>query len=152
MPFEKRSRKTQSFVTRIVDKETGEILAEEISEKKHFYVVDTDKPNYYFTYKWELNVGLMEERLIRYLCLNMKYNTNFVSFDRLDKDQFCSFFKYSTKSVARALKNIQKDAIIIFLHRGCYMVNPEYFWKGETKHRPSAWEYFEKEKKRIFAK
>jgi hypothetical protein len=75
--------------------------------------------------------------LIDYLADIMHPVSNIIYTGKRERQNFIDFLRrgnieYSDSSVKTAIKKLQDKELLICKGRGCYQVNPKYFWRGKN--------------------
>lgn len=131
-----KGRITQSKVTSIVDKETGEMSVVEIEKS---YVIQTPAEEFaqmYFKFIaviYELN-SLNDVKILIKLCELAKFNTGVVDISTSSRKAICEELAIHSSNFSKSLKRLQ-EKLLIEGTKGAYKINPAIFWKGEQKVR-----------------
>lgn len=136
--------KKKRFVTNsgvvLVERDTGELL----SAKREVRVEDIDV----FLNVYLSSLGRMAKELsgveMRVLIEAWKHSTfndygeidgNIVHNDAMFKGRVAAECGLDAYSVNNAVSRLAKKGFLIKKFKGCYLLNPEYFWKGSLRDR-----------------
>lgn len=132
----KGKRMTSTKVTQIVDKKTGELHAVE-TEKNFTVKVETERFYMCFFEKMGSFYGikhLSDMKLIVCMCELAEFNTGVVHMTKKTREHIVFKTGISLSNISRNLKRLLATNLITE-EKGDYTINPEVFWKGETKIR-----------------
>ena len=119
-----------------VDTETGEIVTI-VSAKEYSTKVESDR--FYMTFidyiapLYELKSNSLKN-LLTYLCEHAEFNTGKVSLTTAARKVACDYLGISNNTLTNYLKKL-KDSNLISGKDGEFIINPQIFWKGDTKSR-----------------
>ena len=123
---------------KVVDSDTGEII--DISIQKD-YTVTINTNDFYFvflnTVDFQRNLITSEIRMLSYLfkCIKTTSN-NIVDLHMPMKIEIANELHISVDRVNKMIQHLSKISVILRTeHRGYYMINPHYMWKGSLKNR-----------------
>lgn len=129
-------RITQTIQREIVDVTTGEVV--KVDTQKTF----TEKispDNFYMTF-----IGYMSplfnlhsdvaRSILDWMCMRAEYNSGVVDLSTSKRQKMCSDLSITSNQVTNNLKKL-KELGLITGEKGEFTINPEIFWKGDTKTR-----------------
>lgn len=129
-------RITQTIQREIVDVTTGELV--KVDTQKTF----TEKispDNFYMTF-----IGYMSplfnlhsdvaRSILDWMCMRAEYNSGVVALSTSKRQKMCSDLSITSNQVTNNLKKL-KELGLITGEKGEFTINPEIFWKGDTKTR-----------------
>lgn len=129
-------RITQTIQREIVDVTTGELV--KVDTQKTF----TEKispDNFYMTF-----IGYMSplfnlhsdvaRSILDWMCMRAEYNSGVVDLSTSKRQKMCSGLSITSNQVTNNLKKL-KELGLITGEKGEFTINPEIFWKGDTKTR-----------------
>lgn len=129
-------RITQTIQREIVDVATGELV--KVDTQKTF----TEKispDNFYMTF-----IGYMSplfnlhsdvaRSILDWMCMRAEYNSGVVDLSTSKRQKMCSDLSITSNQVTNNLKKL-KELGLITGEKGEFTINPEIFWKGDTKTR-----------------
>ena len=129
-------RITQTIQREIVDVTTGELV--KVDTQKTF----TEKispDNFYMTF-----IGYMSplfnlhsdvaRSILDWMCMRAEYNSGIVDLSTSKRQKMCSDLSITSNQVTNNLKKL-KELGLITGEKGEFTINPEIFWKGDTKTR-----------------
>lgn len=129
-------RITQTIQREIVDVTTGELV--KVDTQKTF----TEKispDNFYMTF-----IGYMSplfnlhsdvaRSILDWMCMRAEYNSGVVDLSTSKRQKMCSDLSITSNQVTNNLKKL-KELGLITGEKGEFTINPEIFWKGDTKTR-----------------
>jgi hypothetical protein len=129
-------RITQTIQREIVDVTTGELV--KVDTQKTF----TEKispDNFYMTF-----IGYMSplfnlhsdvaRSILDWMCMRAEYNSGVVDLSTSKRQKMCSDLSITSNQVTNNLKKL-KELGLITGDKGEFTINPEIFWKGDTKTR-----------------
>ena len=124
--------------TQVLDKETGEIINEEII--KHTYITK-DKEDFFLVYS--SLIGLLGEltnpaiKVLSYILLNYKINSQF-EIGGISRNLIAQKMNLGKSSVANALTELKENNILYSPMKSVYQINPRYAYQGSTSDRKEA--------------
>lgn len=127
---------TQDIQREFVDKETGEIIQ---TTSQRTFTTQIKTENFYMTFidyiapLYELKSNSLKS-LLTYLCEHAEFNTGKVSLTTAARKVACSYLNISNNTLTNYLKKL-KDCNLINGQDGEFIINPQIFWKGDTKSR-----------------
>lgn len=142
----KRFKKVHSTTTvnNYFDEKTGE-LKDTTVDTKHTTVMTDSKEDFFLTFAAVMGAvkGLTptEEVLIRFACLNCQMNRNEIVFNKPTKERAASAVGVGLQSIADAVSKLKKKGVFIPLGSGGYLINPEYYWRGNSGDRKKVLEF-----------
>ena len=129
-------RITQTIQREIVDVTTGELV--KVDTQKTF----TEKispDNFYMTF-----IGYMSplfnlhsdvaRSILDWMCMRAEYKSGVVDLSTSKRQKMCSDLSITSNQVTNNLKKL-KELGLITGEKGEFTINPEIFWKGDTKTR-----------------
>lgn len=129
-------RITQTIQREIVDVTTGEVV--KVDTQKTF----TEKispDSFYMTF-----IGYMSplfnlhsdvaRSILDWMCMRAEYNSGIVDLSTSKRQKMCSDLSITSNQVTNNLKKL-KELGLISGEKGEFTINPEIFWKGDTKTR-----------------
>ena len=129
-------RITQTIQREIVDVTTGEVV--KVDTQKTF----TEKispDSFYMTF-----IGYMSplfnlhsdvaRSILDWMCMRAEYNSGVVDLSTSKRQKMCSDLSITSNQVTTNLKKL-KELGLITGEKGEFTINPEIFWKGDTKTR-----------------
>jgi hypothetical protein len=129
-------RITQTIQREVVDVTTGELV--KVDTQKTF----TEKispDNFYMTF-----IGYMSplfnlhsdvaRSILDWMCMRAEYNSGVVDLSTSKRQKMCSDLSITSNQVTNNLKKL-KELGLITGEKGEFTINPEIFWKGDTKTR-----------------
>jgi hypothetical protein len=129
-------RITQTIQREIVDVTTGEVV--KVDTQKTF----TEKispDSFYMTF-----IGYMSplfnlhsdvaRSILDWMCMRAEYNSGVVDLSTSKRQKMCSDLSITSNQVTNNLKKL-KELGLITGEKGEFTINPEIFWKGDTKTR-----------------
>ena len=129
-------RITQTIQREIIDVTTGELV--KVDTQKTF----TEKispDNFYMTF-----IGYMSplfnlhsdvaRSILDWMCMRAEYNSGIVDLSTSKRQKMCSDLSITSNQVTNNLKKL-KELGLITGEKGEFTINPEIFWKGDTKTR-----------------
>lgn len=129
-------RITQTIQREIIDVTTGELV--KVDTQKTF----TEKispDNFYMTF-----IGYMSplfnlhsdvaRSILDWMCMRAEYNSGVVDLSTSKRQKMCSDLSITSNQVTNNLKKL-KELGLITGEKGEFTINPEIFWKGDTKTR-----------------
>lgn len=81
--------------------------------------------------------SIVARKVLDWMCKNMEYNTGKVSLSTYRRQQMCCELQINNTQLSNNLKRL-KDLNIISGEKGEFIINPNIFWKGDTKARTKA--------------
>lgn len=116
--------------------ETGEIVTL-VSAKEYSTKVESDK--FYMTfidyiaplYKIKSENA---RKILAWMCSHAEYNTGVVSLTTADREQMASEIDICSNTITNNLSTLKKLGLISG-EKGKFQINPQIFWKGDTKTR-----------------
>lgn len=127
---------TQDIEKTIIDSQTGEVL-QTTSQRTFTTHIKTEE--FYMTFidyvapLYELKSNSLKTLLI-YLCEHAEFNTGKVSLTTAARKIACTYLNISNNTLTNYLKKL-KDSKLINGQDGEFIINPQIFWKGDTKSR-----------------
>jgi len=126
----------------------GSIKGEAYVEAQYDYVNASTKSVKRFNNALMILMGIdgCERNLMDWLADNMT-NGNYVNNNEITRKNFISFHSkhskgvsktYSDKTVSIAFQRLCAAELLIFVTRGCYLVNPMYYYAGDDVSRINA--------------
>lgn len=125
-------------VTEVIDKETGELIEQNI--KKHTYIANS-KEEFMFIYVNALPVfiGLSGPAKSVYAMLLKDYNTKSVfEIGGAMRSHIASYIGIGKSTVANAFTELVNAGFLYSQSKGLYQINPRYAFKGSTSERNDA--------------
>ena len=129
-------RITQTIQREVIDVTTGELV--KVDTQKTF----TEKispDNFYMTF-----IGYMSplfnlhsdvaRSILDWMCMRAEYNSGVVDLSTSKRQKMCSDLSITSNQVTNNLKKL-KELGLITGEKGEFTINPEIFWKGDTKTR-----------------
>lgn len=126
----------QETVTDVVDKDTGEVFH---STSSKTFTTQIKTESFYMTFidyiapLYELKSNSLKS-LLTYLCEHAEFNTGKVSLTTAARKVACEHLGISNNTLTNYLKKL-KDLNLIDGKDGEFIINPQIFWKGDTKMR-----------------
>lgn len=129
-------RITQTIQREIVDVTTGEVV--KVDTQKTF----TEKiapESFYMTFinymspLFNLNSDVARN-VLDWMCIRAEYNTGIIRLSTTDRVDMCSDLSITNNQITNSLKKL-RDLNLITGEKGKFTINPEIFWKGDTKTR-----------------
>lgn len=122
----------------IVDRETGEVT--QVETEKSF-TIQTTADKFYMTFieyaKPRLKIKYASDHVVlATLCDMAMYNTGVVKITPQDRDVMCEGLELSKQQLTNSIARLKKLDLITG-DRGTFTINPQVFWKGDTKTRDS---------------
>lgn len=128
--------------------EKGKINGETYFEPDYDYVSASTKSVKRFNNALMILMGIdgCERNLMDWLVDNMTAG-NYVTNNQLTRSNFISFHhtntggrskRYGDKTVSIAFQRLHAADLLVFVTRGCYLVNPLYFFSGDDVSRINA--------------
>lgn len=119
-----------------VDTETGEIITI-VSAKEYSTKVESDR--FYMTfidyiaplYKLKSENA---RKVLAWMCCHAEYNTGIVSLTTADRQQMSEEIDICSNTITNNLATLKKLKLITG-DKGRFQINPQIFWKGDTKTR-----------------
>lgn len=119
-----------------VDTETGEIITI-VSAKEYSTKVESDR--FYMTfidyiaplYKLKSENA---RKILAWMCSHAEYNTGIVSLTTADRQQMAEEIDICVNTITNNLASLKKLNLISG-DKGRFQINPQIFWKGDTKTR-----------------
>lgn len=127
---------TQDIEKTIIDSQTGEVLQ---TTSQRTFTTQIKSEEFYMTFidyispLYELRSNSLKNLLI-YLCEHAEFNTGKVSLTTAARKVACSHLDISNNTLTNYLKKL-KDLKLISGQDGEFIINPQIFWKGDTKSR-----------------
>lgn len=129
-------RITQTIQREIVDVTTGELVKVD-TQKTFTEKISSD--NFYMTF-----IGYMSplfnlhsdvaRSILDWMCMRAEYNSGVVDLSTSKRQKMCSDLSITSNQVTNNLKKL-KELGLITGEKGEFTINPEIFWKGDTKTR-----------------
>lgn len=129
-------RITQTIQREVIDITTGEVV--KVDTQKTF----TEKiapESFYMTFigymspLFNLN-SEVARKILDWMCVRAEYNSGVVNLSASNRSKMCSDLSITNNQITNGLKKL-KDLGLITGERGEFTINPEIFWKGDTKTR-----------------
>lgn len=144
-----RSKKvnSQTFTTTVVDKETGEIISETY-DTRHLKIVVDDNESFFLVFASAVSalsdkaLSGLDENLLRWICSRSVYNMNRVGLQKNVKEEFAKQAGVKLQSVSNSIHKLKTCGIIVPEGNGNYMINPNFFWRGDRKERLNKYDLF----------
>jgi len=119
-----------------VDTETGEIITL-VSAKEYSTKVESDR--FYMTfidyiaplYKLKSENA---RKILAWMCSHAEYNTGIISLTTADRQQMAEEIDICANTITNNLAALKKLNLISG-DKGKFQINPQIFWKGDTKTR-----------------
>jgi hypothetical protein len=133
--------KTDIVTNNYIDSQTGELLDVETEIKHHKIIVD-DKESFGMMYAtvlgalYKLNGSCI--KVLMYCSINSKYNTNVIVLNSYFCEEIGRTTGLSVSAVKNAIVTLKKEKFLFRVAQGTYKINPNYFWKGQSKDRAKA--------------
>lgn len=131
-----KHKQVQSAFKQVIDKETGEILSQEV--EKHFVAqIKTDNFFMCFFENFGAFYGLKhlsDAKLLACLCELAEFNTGIVQLSTKVRKTISEKTGIGLTNLSRNIKRL-KDSDLISEEDGEVVINPAVFWKGSIKER-----------------
>jgi hypothetical protein len=123
----------------ITDMDTGEVV--DVQVKTNKIIVESSK-QFFYTYCKVL--GIMKKltgaeiKIISWIMGNIPFNTNKIVLTKGIKEQMSRDMGVSEASIKCSIPNLVKNKMLIKesgSRDGIYMINPDYYWKGNAQTR-----------------
>lgn len=129
-----------------VDFDSGEVK-DAYNEVKEDIIQFVEQEEFFITYTTLIGalnkLTKMEEKVLRYACVYCAANINEIAFVKAKKDEISKQLGCkSPQAIANAVSGLKKKNILIPIGSGIYLINPKYFWKGNTEKRLNALKYY----------
>lgn len=127
---------TQDIEKTVIDSQTGEVLQ---TTSQRTFTTQIKSEEFYMTFidyiapLYELKSNSLKN-LLTYLCEHAEFNTGKVSLTTAARKVACSYLNISNNTLTNYLKKL-KDSNLIDGQDGEFIINPQIFWKGDTKSR-----------------
>lgn len=129
-------RITQTIQREIVDVTTGEVV--KVDTQKTF-TEKVSPESFYMTF-----IGYMSplfnlhsdvaRSILDWMCMRAEYNSGVVDLSASKRQKMCQDLSITSNQVTNNLKKL-KELGLITGEKGEFTINPEIFWKGDTKTR-----------------
>lgn len=129
-------RITQTIQREIVDVTTGELVK---VDTQKIFTEKISPDNFYMTF-----IGYMSplfnlhsdvaRSILDWMCMRAEYNSGVVDLSTSKRQKMCSDLSITSNQVTNNLKKL-KELGLITGEKGEFTINPEIFWKGDTKTR-----------------
>ena len=129
-------RITQTIQREIVDVTTGEVV--KVDTQKTF-TEKVSPESFYMTF-----IGYMSplfnlhsdvaRSILDWMCMKAEYNSGVVDLSASKRQKMCQDLSITSNQVTNNLKKL-KELGLITGEKGEFTINPEIFWKGDTKTR-----------------
>ena len=123
----------------IIDFETGEVL--DVQSRTDKIIVESSK-QFFYTYCKVLGVMNKltgaEIKIINWIMGNIPFNTNRIVLTKGIKESMAKDMGLSESSIKCSIPNLVKNKMLIkesSSRDGIYMINPDYYWKGNAQTR-----------------
>ena len=118
--------------------ETGETF---LIESEKSYTIKTTADKFYMTFieyaKPRLKIKYASDHVVlATLCDMAMYNTGVVKITPQDRDEMSKELELSKQQLTNSITRLKKLDLITG-DRGTFTINPQVFWKGDTKTRES---------------
>lgn len=136
-----RKKYIETVKTKVVDKESGELLSEDVELKSHSYIAKNNE-EFFLVYTNLLNqfaVNLSSPEVKVYCQLLMSYHsdTEFALIKSL-KEKIGEKIGLKLGTVNNALGSLCEKGLVIRINKSLFQLNPLYAFKGSTKNRNKA--------------
>ena len=127
---------TQDIEKTVINSQTGEILQ---TTSQRTFTTNIKSESFYMTFidyiapLYELKSNSLKN-LLTYLCEHEEFNTGKVSLTTAARKVACDYLGISNNTLTNYLKKL-KDSNLISGKDGEFIINPQIFWKGDTKSR-----------------
>ena len=127
---------TQDIEKTVIDSQTGEILQ---TTSQRTFTTNIKSESFYMTFidyiapLYELKSNSLKN-LLTYSCEHAEFNTGKVSLTTAARKVACDYLGISNNTLTNYLKKL-KDSNLISGKDGEFIINPQIFWKGDTKSR-----------------
>lgn len=129
-----RSDTTNTFY----DKSTGEVTSSETDRKEH-NIVTANKDSFALIYSSVMGAmkGLNGNDIfvLTYCSLRAEYSTNRISITKPICEDITKEFDIPYQSIRNSVSKLAKKGILSPLGSATYMVNPDYYWRGNSSDR-----------------
>lgn len=129
-------RITQTIQREIVDVTTGEVV--KVDTQKTF-TEKVSPESFYMTF-----IGYMSplfnlhsdvaRSILDWMCMRAEYNSGVVDLSASKRQKMCQDLSITSNQVTNNLRKL-KELGLITGEKGGFTINPEIFWKGDTKTR-----------------
>lgn len=129
-------RITQTIQREIVDVTTGEVV--KVDTQKTF-TEKVSPESFYMTF-----IGYMSplfnlhsdvaRSILDWMCMRAEYNSGVVDLSASKRQKMCQDLSITSNQVTNNLRKL-KELGLITGEKGEFTINPEIFWKGDTKTR-----------------
>lgn len=129
-------RITQTIQREIVDVTTGEVV--KVDTQKTF-TEKVSPESFYMTF-----IGYMSplfnlhsdvaRSILDWMCMKAEYNSGVVDLSASKRQKMCQDLSITSNQVTNNLRKL-KELGLITGEKGEFTINPEIFWKGDTKTR-----------------
>lgn len=149
----KKLKRHSSYLSKtkktVVDKDTGEVLAEETeNELITRYVNGNEK--FVLFFKRTINslreLDKMAYLVIMHFAINCEEGEMRFVANKFYNNQTAMALKISVGTVSNAIQALYKKDFIRRVGNGVYLINPAVFWKGSMTKRPEAFEKYTQHK------
>tara|TARA_R110000868_G_scaffold349412_2_gene610696 strand:+ start:279 stop:767 length:489 start_codon:yes stop_codon:yes gene_type:complete len=128
----------EKVINNYIDKKTGDIVDTDIDKKEHRITVK-DRQSFvilYATIEGTLR-GLNgnDIRVLIYCSLHAQYNTNRICLTKPICTELTEVYGVPYQSVRNSIQKLMKKEILKPLGSATYIVNPDYFWRGNSVQR-----------------
>ena len=121
-----------------IDKETGEILQEDVEINSHKYIAKT-KEEFFLTYVYLLDalrneLSMPEVKIYADLLKNYKSDVKF-ALNKALKQDMADNLNLKLGTVNNSITNLVKKNLIFRITEGVFMLNPKYAFRGSSNDR-----------------
>lgn len=128
----------------VVDRETAEVLGEELVTKTDI-VVAKDAESFFMVYSSIIgvlaNLSGSEVKVLHYICTNAQFNTNMIVINKVVAEDISKKTGIAYQTVRNCTSTLTRKNILISLGSATYRVNPKYYWKGMESQRRQTYKY-----------
>lgn len=131
-----KSKYVGSNLKRIVDNETGELIAQDVSKE---FLTKIKSGNFFMCFFENFGAfyGLKyvsDTKLIAAMCELADYNTGVVHLTKKVRRELCDKAGISLSNLSKNLKRLLESGLVTE-DEGDWQINPAAFWKGSLKTR-----------------
>ena len=128
----------QTYITQIVDSESGAVIDQNVNLKIHRTLAASRES---FAQMFFSIVGVLnnltgaEIKILVYCITHAPYNKNFVTINAPFRKLITKECNIADGTIKNSVKTLVKKGMLIRQGSGSYLINPEYFWKGDSEKR-----------------
>lgn len=143
--MKKKAAYQTEVINNYIDKETGEVLSTEKQKKLHSIVVNSNEN---FALMYSSLIGVLKELngndifVLTYCSLHAEYGKNRISITKAICSDITEMFEIPYQSIRNSVGKLVKRDILIPQGSATYIVNPQYYWRGNSGDRINAYKEF----------